>query len=247
MRRVSDPRPLPLARWTKSIAGALLLALLPACALASTPAGVVELFTSQGCNSCPPADALLGQLTRASGVIALSYHVTYWDALGWHDRFGLSAADQRQQYYVSRLGLPSAFTPQAVVNGRTSVVGSDRLSIAAALSAMRPTIAVGLAVDQGQVRIALPASGTAEPVPLQVIFIAYVPQALTEIGAGENAGRKLQEFDVVRTYRPLGAWQGAPAQFSVPLSQLPPEATGIAVLLQEPQGRIVGAAALAAR
>ncbi len=244
MQGISDPRQIRLLWWTKSLAGALLIALLPVCALAATPSGVIELFTSQGCNSCPPADALLGQLTRSPGVIALSYHVTYWDTLGWHDRFGLPEADRRQQYYVSRLGLPSAFTPQAVVNGRVSVVGSDRLSIASALSETRPAIAVELALDQGRVRIALPAAAIPPPAPLRVIFIGYVPRALTEVGAGENAGRKLQEFDIVRTYRPLGVWQGAAAQFFVPLSQLPPEATGIAVLLQEPQGRIAGAAAL---
>src|SRR5215472_18192504 len=107
MARQSDPRQIHLAAWMTSAAGGLLLSLLAVGAAAAPPAGVIELFTSQGCNDCPPADVLLGQLARSPGVIALSYHVTYWDALGWHDRFGLSAADQRQKYYVSRLGLPS--------------------------------------------------------------------------------------------------------------------------------------------
>jgi len=226
-------------------AGGLLLALLPVSAPAA-PVGVIELFTSQGCNDCPPADVLLGQLARSPGLIALSYHVTYWDALGWHDRFGLAESDARQQYYVTQLRLPSAFTPQAVIDGRVSAIGSDQTAIEAALSKARPTLPIELRLDQDRVRIALPAVATPLPAPLQVIFIGYEPRASTEVGAGENAGRKLQEYDVVRTYRRVGLWQGGAAQFSVPLSLLPPEATGIAVLLQEAQGGIAGAAALAA-
>jgi hypothetical protein len=245
MHRMADSRQVYRAGRMTCGAGALLLALLPVCASAATPAGVIELFTSQGCNSCPPADALLGQLARSPDLIALSYHVTYWDALGWHDRFGLAEADQRQQYYVTQLHLSTAFTPQAVINGRVSVIGSDQYSITTALSQKRPSIPLTLGLDEGQVRIALPATATPLPAPLQVIFIGYVPRTSTEIGAGENAGRKLQEFDVVRAYRPLGLWQGAAARFSVPLSSLPPEATGIVVLLQEPKGQIAGAAALA--
>jgi hypothetical protein len=226
--------------------GALCLTLLPVSAPAAAPAGVIELFTSQGCNDCPPAEVLMGQLARAPGVIALSYHVTYWDALGWHDRFGLPESDERQQYYVTQLRLPSAFTPQAVIDGRVSAIGSDQMSIEAALSKGQPTLPIELTLDQGRVRIALPAAAARLPAPLQVIFIGYEPRALTEVGAGENAGRKLQEYDVVRTYRRIGLWQGGAAQFSVPLSSLPQGATGIAVLLQEPQGGIAGAAALAA-
>jgi hypothetical protein len=241
MHWLSDPRQIRFSRWITAVAGALLLA-LPLCAPAATPAGVIELFTSQGCNSCPPADELLGEFARSPGVIALSYHVTYWDALGWHDRFGLPQADQLQQYYVTQLRLPSAFTPQAVVNGHVSLIGSDRSSIETALGQRPPSIALALGLDQGQVHIELAAAATPPPAPLRVILIGYAPRALTEIGAGENAGRKLQEFDVVRAYLPLGIWQGAAAEFSVRLSQLPPEATGIVVLLQEPQGRIAGAA-----
>jgi len=245
MARSSDPQ-IHLAAWMTSTAGGLLLALLPVGASAAPAAGVIELFTSQGCNDCPPADVLLGQLASSPGVIALSYHVTYWDALGWHDRFGLAEFDARQQYYVTQLRLPSAFTPQAVIDGRVSAIGSDQMSIEAALSKAPPSLPIQLRVDQGQVRIALPAVPTRLATPLQVIFIGYEPRALTEVGAGENAGRKLQEYDVVRTYRRVGLWQGGAAQFSVPLSLLPPEATGIVVLLQEPQGSIAGAATFAA-
>jgi hypothetical protein len=246
MDTMSDTRQVHLASWMTCGAAGLLLALLPAYAPAAPLAGVIELFTSQGCNDCPPAEVVLGQLSRSPGVIALSYHVTYWDALGWHDRFGLAESDARQQYYVTQLRLPSAFTPQAVIDGRVSAIGSDQMSIEAALSKGRPTLPIELTLDQGQVRIALPAVTARLPAALQVILVGYEPRALTAVGAGENAGRKLQEYDVVRAYRRVGLWQGGAAQFSVPLSLLPREATGIAVLLQEPQGSIAGAAALAA-
>jgi hypothetical protein len=240
---MSDFRPICRSWWKSCLAGAVWL--LPLSLPAATPPGVIELFTSQGCNDCPPADALLGQLRQSPGVIALSYHVTYWDALGWHDRFGLPEADRRQQYYVEQLRLPSAFTPQAVVNGRVSAIGSDQGSITSALSHTPPTLPVGLHVQQGTVAITLPAAANAPAAPLRVILVAYMPRALTAIGAGENAGRNLAEFNVVRLYLPLGSWQGAAAQFSVPLSRLPPEASGVAVLLQEPHGAIAGAAAIA--
>jgi hypothetical protein len=244
MRRTSDSNPMHLWAWLTSLAGTL-LALLPVRLSAAQVPGVVELFTSQGCNTCPPAEALLGDLVRSQDVIALAYHVTYWDQLGWHDRFGLSAADARQQYYVAQLRLSTAFTPQAVINGRVSVIGSDRPAVLTALSKSTPSVPVSLRLEQHQARIELPAAAQPARSPLEVILVAYLPRAATEVGAGENAGHKLQEFDIVRAYRPLGLWHGSAMQFSVPLSSLPAEATGIAVLLQERGGPIAGATKLA--
>jgi hypothetical protein len=221
------------------------LALLLGATAKTAPAAVVELFTSQGCNDCPPADALLGELARMPGVIALAYHVTYWDALGWHDRFELSQADELQQHYVKQLRLPSAFTPQAVIDGRVSVIGSDRQGIATALGSSRETIPVALALSGGHVHIELAAQTLSTPV--NVILVGYLPQATTKVGAGENAGRALEEFDIVRSYRLIGVWRGNAAQLAVPLSSLPPEVARVVVLLRSPAGVIVGAAALAVR
>ena len=111
-------------------------------AQSNSPRGpaVVELYTSQGCSSCPPADALLGELSQMPNVLALAFHVDYWDSIGWRDHFALPTAVQRQYRYVEILGLSSAFTPQAVVDGRSSFVGSDRRRILAAIAEPLNTI-----------------------------------------------------------------------------------------------------------
>jgi hypothetical protein len=207
--------------------------------------GVVELFTSQGCSDCPPADALLGELARFPGVVALAYHVTYWDELGWHDRFGLPQADERQEYYAKHLRLSAEFTPQAVINGQVSLVGSDRQAIVKALRASRVAIPVILGLAKGQVLVKLAAQEL--PAPVDVILVGYLPRAVTAVGGGENGGRKLKEFNVVRTEDVLGVWRGNARRFLVPLSSMPPEARRIAVLLQRPAGTIAGAATLAIR
>jgi len=224
-----------------------MLALLPCATHAQTAPStqIVELFTSQGCSDCPPADALLGELARSPGVVALAYHVTYWDALGWHDHFELPQADARQQSYVAQLHLTSAFTPQAVVNGRVSLIGSNRQAIGEALQGAGATIPIRLGVTNGQVLIDLAAHSL--PAPVNVILVGYLPQATTAVGAGENRGRELVEFNIVRAYRVLGAWRGDARRLLFNLASLPPDASRIAVLLQQPQGMISGAATLAVR
>ncbi len=222
-----------------------LLPRLGAGAETAPPVGVVELFTSQGCSDCPPADALLGELARSDRVIALSYHVTYWDQLGWHDRFGLPQANARQEYYARQLRLSTLYTPQAVVDGHVSLIGPDRQHILTALRASRATIPVALGIANDQVLVELAAQEL--PVAVNVILVGYLPQAVTAVGRGENGGRKLAEFNIVRAYDVLGVWHGDATRFLVPLSSLPPEASRIAVLLQMPAGTIAGAATLAVR
>ena len=112
---------------------------------------VIELFTAQGCSSCPPADALLGELARKPNVVALSYHVDYWDELGWKDRFAIPEAVPRQLGYVRRMGRSGAFTPQAVIGGDTSALGSDRGAINRALAVKRDALAVVIPVHVGDV------------------------------------------------------------------------------------------------
>lgn len=223
------------------------LAFLPLAAAAQKPPSVevVELFTSQGCSDCPPADALLGELSRFPGVVALAYHVTYWDDLGWHDRFGLPQANARQQYYVQQLHLSSAFTPQAVIDGRTSLIGSDRRAIATALRMSAPNVPVSLALADSRIQLELAAQKL--PMPLNVILVGYLPQAATAVGSGENHGHELEEFNIVRAYQVLGIWRGHAQRFLVPLSSLPPEVSHIAVLLQQPTGMISGAGTLTVR
>ncbi len=217
---------------------------LSAMAAAAQPV-VVELFTSQGCSSCPPADALLGEVARRPGVVALAYHVDYWDELGWKDRFSIPEAAQRQRGYVRRLSKSGAFTPQAVVGGDTSFVGSSRDAMDRALAEPRDALAVVLSRADASLLIDLPERWRE---PMDVNVIAYLKEATTQIGRGENAHRALKEFNIVRSFRRLGQWNGAPQQMKVPVASLPPDATAVVVLLQRPgQGAIAGAGTLLLR
>lgn len=216
----------------------------PAISATGTPV-VVELFTSQGCSSCPPADALLGELTRRPDIVALAYHVDYWDDLGWKDPFGIPEAAQRQRGYVARLSRAGAFTPQAVVSGDTSLVGSNRTEMNKALAVDRDALAIGLSRAGANLSIELQERWHA---PLDVYVISYLGQATTTISRGENARRTLEQFNIVRSFRKLGSWNGRPQKMLVPMATVPRDATSVAVLLQRPgQGAIAGAATMSLR
>jgi hypothetical protein len=217
-------------------------------AQSSSPRGsaVVELYTSQGCSSCPPADALLGELSQMPSVLALSFHVDYWDSLGWRDHFALPMARERQRGYVETLGLSSAFTPQVVVDGRSSFVGSDKPRILAAIAEPRNTIPIIVEVTRGELTVTMPERQDRER--YDVNLIAYLPQAATSIGRGENSGRTLREFNIVRQFRLLGVWNGHESVFRAPVDTFPGDATRVAVLLQRvQQGPIVGSATVLLR
>ena len=203
---------------------------------------VIELFTAQGCSSCPPADKLLADVARRPDVIALAYHVDYWDDLGWKDRFSLPEATRRQRGYVRKLSKSGAFTPQAVIGGAVSFIGSDRVSMNKALAQDRDALTVELSKDGNKLQIDLKEQWRE---PMDIYLIAYLADATTQIARGENANRVLKEVNIVRSVRRLGTWNGAPQQRSVPLSTLPSDATNVVVLLQKPnQGAIAGAATL---
>jgi hypothetical protein len=202
---------------------------------------VVELFTSEGCSSCPPAESYLGELSRRQDVIALTLHVDYWDGLGWPDRFALSAATARQRGYARALGLSSVYTPQMVIDGRADFVGSDRSAVGRSLASRRGGIAVTVGARGGELLVevgAQPAAAAAE-----VLLVAYRRAAVSPIGRGENAGRTIEEFHIVREVRSLGHWTGLPVHFGARVDSLPADATDVAVLVQtEGQGPIIGAA-----
>jgi hypothetical protein len=222
---------------------ALLVAALSwnASAWATTRPAVVELYTSEGCSSCPPADALLGEIAAQPGVLALAFHVDYWDDLGWSDKFALPYAVQRQRRYAQALRLSSVFTPQVVIDGTISVTGSDRGAITAAIKSPRDGIPIEISGQGHDLTIAL--SHAKESTAADVLLIAYLPQAVTAIGRGENSGRTLREFNIVRATYALGTWIGDAKTFTIPTSSLPKEATAVAVLVQEwNQHRILGAA-----
>lgn len=203
---------------------------------------VVELFTSEGCSSCPPAEAFLGELAQRRDVLALAFHVDYWDDLGWRDRFGLTEAVQRQRNYAKTLHLASAYTPQAVIDGQADFVGSDRASVGNALAATRDGVAIAISVRDGQVLIDLGAQ--ANVAASDVVLVGYQRKADSAIGRGENAGRTLKEFNIVRVIRPLGRWDGKAQQFQTRVDSFPADVTDVAALVQPlGQGHIIGAAA----
>lgn len=223
----------------------------PAPVIAETQAGrnpaVVELYTSQGCSSCPPADRLLGELAAMPNVIALAFHVDYWDDLGWRDPFEIPDATGRAEGYVRALGLSSAFTPQAIIDGRTSHVGSDERQILQSLAAApAQTVPVTLQVSEGLLIVTLPEQTGRKA--LAVFAAAYLPHASTPVRRGENSGKTLEDFNIVRQFRLIGTWKGHAVVFRIPLQSFPMDTPQVAVLVQRKElGPIAGSAAIALR
>src|ERR1700691_3710129 len=157
----------------KALLSLLLMLCASAAAGAETPPVVVELFTSQGCSSCPPADALLDQLSHRDGVLALGYHIDYWDNLGWKDPFSSPEATALQRAYAARFDHGQQFTPQIVVDGREDMVGSDRNAVLAAVT-------IGAGTGKGM-----------------VLAIHFVQHRTTKVGADENAHRTAEDTNAV--------------------------------------------------
>lgn len=198
---------------------------------AETPV-VLELFTSQGCSSCPPADALLGELSRQPNVFALAFHVDYWNRLGWPDPFASREWTDRQRDYARQLGT-EVYTPALVVNGATMVVGSNRNAVARAMrDAAGLPVSLTLRRDGSHLRATI----DQPPRDATLILAVYDPERVTEVRAGENGGRKLREFRIVREVRPLGGVSGAVTLAGVNADQ------GAVLLLRDARGRVIGAA-----
>lgn len=186
------------------------------------PLVVVELFTSQGCSSCPPANAYLAEIAQRNGVLALSQHVDYWNYMGWKDPFSSAAASKRQKGYANSLGARYVYTPQMVVDGRSQEVGSNREAIEAMLADARRVIDKKLplrvyAAAINQVKLVLPAA----PVPAKdakepgqtaraatIWLVAYDSSHSSNIERGENRGKTLTTYNVVRAMRSVGEWDG---------------------------------------
>jgi hypothetical protein len=167
---------------------------------------VLELFTSQGCSSCPAADRLLGSYTSKENVIALSFHVDYWDRLGWKDPFSSKAFTERQNNYASAMRA-DVYTPQLVINGQSEMIGSDQSKISAAVNkilAQEPNANVSIKTAKpgnGQVTIDFVASGNTGNSILNIALIQK--KATTEIKAGENGGATLTNYNVVRNFKTI--------------------------------------------
>ncbi|WP_316230496.1 DUF1223 domain-containing protein [Bradyrhizobium sp. SZCCHNR1051] len=201
---------------------------------------VIELFTSQGCSSCPPANAYLNELVRQRrDVLPLAFHVTYWDRLGWKDPFSLPAATDRQARYGSRFG-DGSYTPEIVVDGVTGHVGSNRAEVGAAIDRARGASATAAPVKLARNGDKLAVEVGGGEGRGRVVLVGFDHRHETAIRRGENDGRTLEELNVVRSVRTLGDWSGTALRLTEPM----PEGEDAAVLLESPEGRIVGAARL---
>lgn len=227
-----------------ALAGIMLIGLAAVAQAQPTPARpvVIELFTSQGCSSCPPADALLSELAERPDVLPLAFHVTYWNRLGWRDPFSLDTATDRQRAYQRLLGDDTVYTPQMIVDGRVDVIGSDRAGVARAIAQARgaAVVPIGLSRTAQGLRIQVAATSGAAARDAQLLLIGYDSQHRTAVARGENAGRQLSESNIVRSFSTLTTWSGQ----TLDLASSAPTAERAAVILQARDGRILGAAVL---
>ncbi len=223
-----------------------LLAAAVAWADSSKPV-VVELFTSQGCSSCPPADRNLGRLADREDVIALGFHVNYWDRLGWPDPFATKAGTDRQYAYSPVLGRRNVYTPQMVIDGRYDVVGFDAERIMVAIAQADATSESRLEVrlewrGPGRLGYALPSGeGVA-----RVHLVRFARKLDQDIERGENAGRHLSYSNVVREIVQVAEWHGAAMESEIEVDTEQDTAGGVALLVQDSRTmRMLGAAKLA--
>ncbi|HUG61526.1 MAG TPA: DUF1223 domain-containing protein [Methylomirabilota bacterium] len=214
--------------------------------------GVVELFTSQGCSSCPPADKVLNEIAQDPNIVALSFSVDYWDYLGWQDTLAKPEFTQRQKAYADARGDRSIYTPQVVVNGRDHVVGSNREKILGVLDDFAAagkgmTVEVTARIEGDRIVVRVP-DGVLPPHTRAAVWIAsYREPVGVEIGRGENAGHEVTYTNAVERWQVLGMWDGDAMTVELQISDMTTDQTaGCAVVLQTKRkgrpGPILGAA-----
>jgi hypothetical protein len=213
------------------------------------PRAVLELFTSQGCSSCPPADRLVAQLVTDPSLIALSVPIDYWDYLGWRDTLANPAHSARQRAYARARGDGQVYTPQMVVNGASDALGSDQGAVERAIADQKArvmSLPVHLSVGGGALNVSV-AAGDKGPPGAEVWLCSVAKTVAVAIGRGENRGRTVTYHNVVRNWVKLGSLSAGQTSWSVPISQI--KADGIdaaAVMVQEGTrerpGIILGAA-----
>lgn len=205
------------------------------------PIVVVELFTSQGCSSCPPAEALLLDLAENPNVLALAFHVDYWDRLGWPDPYSSPEATKRQYDYAGHLGESRVYTPQIVVDGREGMVGSYRAEVLAAIDAALadPDAAISLSFKREGDSLAIGiGAGRGKG---RLLLVGFDHRIVTAVRRGENAGRKIVQANVVRSVETVAEWDGSALAVARPV----PLGERTALILQAQDGHILGAALVA--
>jgi hypothetical protein len=211
---------------------------------------VLELFTSQGCSSCPPADALLGELAEKPGIIALSYSVDYWNYLGWHDTLSSAANSDRQREYAKARGDGRVYTPQVVVDGLLHVIGSDEKAIEQAMKDAAKRLAnvrvpVSMHGEGDTLVITVGAAPEESYARSATVWLAIAKEKETvSVTRGENAGRTLSYHNPVRELSPVGMWKGDAMTLRLPLKDLKTMGGDcvMALVQVENSGPILGAA-----
>ncbi|MGO7419338.1 DUF1223 domain-containing protein [Rhizobium ruizarguesonis] len=199
-----------------------------------TPKGVVELFTAQGCSSCPPADAAFRKLVNQGDVIALAYHVDYWNYLGWADTLSSKENTERQYGYAKTMGRSNVYTPQAIVNGRGHLAGADLNGINSQINTYSSegnglTVPISAAMRGDELEIKIGAGqGKAN-----VVMVYFDKEKTIDVEKGENSGQKISYLHSVTNVETVGMWDGKATSLTLPASVLQrPQLEGCAILLQ---------------
>jgi len=238
------------SRWSGALgACALVAALDPAHA---DPRAVIELFTSQGCSSCPPADEVLGELAKDPSVVALSMPIDYWDYLGWKDTLADARFSARQKAYSRMRGDREVYTPQAVINGSTHVIGSDLVGIESAIDTTRAagvmSVPVTLTQSGRQITVSVAAAAQGPAIHHGEVWIGSISTSVPIlIGRGENSGREVTYHNVVRNLLKVGDWNGTSGNWTVPLENISHDGVDAAVVFvqdgsRDKPGPMLGAA-----
>jgi hypothetical protein len=239
-----------VSRWSSALGVCAIIAIVrPAHA---DPRAVVELFTSQGCSSCPPADKIIGELARDPSVIALSMPIDYWDYLGWKDTLADSRFSARQKAYSHVRGDRDVYTPQVIVNGSAHVIGSDRSGIEGAINTTQKSdsvmsVPVTMTLSGKQINVSV-AAGKGSGVAHGEVWICAISKAVPiSISRGENRGREVVYHNVVRNLLKVGDWNGASGSWTVPLENVSREGVDAAVVYvqdgnRDKPGPMLGAA-----
>jgi hypothetical protein len=221
-----------ISRWSGTLGICAILAVIrPAHA---DPRAVIELFTSQGCSSCPPADKILGELAKDPSLIAMSMPIDYWDYLGWKDTLADARFSARQKAYSRVRGDREVYTPQAVINGSAHVIGSDREGLEDAIGATRKqdgvmSIPVTMTQSGKQLTVSVAAAGNGGAAHGEVWICSISKAVPISIGRGENRGREITYYNVVRNLVKLGDWNGNSGSWTVPIDKIAHEGVDAAV------------------
>jgi hypothetical protein len=223
-----------ISGWPGALGICAVVALV--CPAHAEPRAVVELFTSQGCSSCPPADRILGELAKDPALIALSMPIDYWDYLGWKDTLADARFSARQKAYSQVRGDREVYTPQVVVNGSVQVIGSDRARIEGAIDATKKadgvmSVPVTMTQVGKQLNVSVAASGKGPAAAHGEVWICSISkQVPIAIRRGENSGREITYHNVVRNLLKVGDWNGGPGSWTVPLENVVHEGIDAAVV-----------------